>query len=162
PVREGEMRLVQLIVDHVGQVAITPVNDRFNDAVTFEFGKDRKIGWIAFTEVSKDKSLVLDGRFVPDAHLRGEVPFPFGGLLHALPLAVIFPAVVTAPDMLTLDPTDGQLNAAVRTARGNDVAFAAGTAVERKIFAHDAKRLGLPGRDVLHPVHGMPELSQIS
>src|SRR6185437_6573775 len=81
----------------------------------------------------------------------------FGGLLVALAGAVEFPAVIDAAYVVTLDPAEMHLRAAMRATIVDDLRGAALAAIDREILAHDADRPGLAGRQVLGAHHRHPE-----
>src|SRR5262249_49881586 len=110
----------------------------------------------AVSEISEDKTEILARRVGRDPHLAGEARL-LRRLLHALPRAIVLPAVIDAADAVLLDPAEVNRRAAMRTPVGDDLRLAGRAAVERIILAHDAHRLGLAGRQVLAAVDRVPE-----
>lgn len=96
---------------------------------------------IALAEVDEYESEILFRGTTPDPNLLGK-GFLFRRLLDTLPRAVEFPAVKAAADAISLDPADRKRRLAVRATKVDDLRSAAFAAIESKIFAHDADRLG--------------------
>src|SRR6185437_7064203 len=91
----------------------------------------------ALAEIPEDEPHRLARRIGADAHLAGE-PRLFGGLLVALAGAVEFPAVIDAAYVVTFDPAEMHLRAAMRATIVDDLRGAALAAIDREILAHDA------------------------
>src|SRR5437773_1465836 len=84
-----------------------------------------------------------------------------GGLLHALPAAVVFPAVIEAADGVALDPAGGKLCPAVDAARVEEVDAAFGPPIQRVVDIHDPDRLRLARGKVGRVVHRLPEAPHV-
>src|SRR5258705_6757389 len=115
---------------------------------------------VALAEINEDQFEVFLRRTTANANLFGE-GFLFGGLLDALPGAIVFPTVKAAANAIVLDPADRKLGLAVRTTKIDDVRFAAFAAVEGEFFAQDFDRLGPTGLQIFGATNRMPEFPHV-
>jgi len=112
-------------------------------------------------EVGEDQAQILLRGAATNGYFLRET-FVFRRLLDALAGAVVFPAVIETADAIVLDPTRGQLRAAMGTSKIDDVSPSARTTIKREAFAHDMDRHGVAGSQLLRNVDRVPEHSQIS
>src|SRR6266536_2343358 len=119
-------------------------------------GIERKRRSVAFAKISEDQAKILPSRTVPYANLACE-GFLLGGLLCALTGTVKQPTVIHAADAVAFDPAGGELRAAMRAAKSDDMRGSGLATVERKTLAHDLDRFSLAGAELLGAIDGMPE-----
>ena len=84
-----------------------------------------------------------------------------GGLLHALSSPIVDPPVIEAADGVAMNPTWGEVHPAVGAPGVDQVGLARFATVQGVVHAHDAHRLGVPGRQVVGVVHRLPEGAHI-
>src|SRR6185312_15201996 len=94
-----------------------------------ELGKARKRRRLALAEIGEDEAEIFLDRIGRDADLGGEGR-ALGRLLHALPGAVVQPAVIEAAQAIALDRAERQRRLAVRAAVGEEMRRAALAAIE--------------------------------
>jgi hypothetical protein len=70
--------------------------------------------------------------------------------------------VIEAAQSIALDPTGGELHAAMRAARLHQKYFAGLAAIEREILAHDAQRHRAAGFQIDAVIDRLPEPPQIA
>src|SRR5439155_23576672 len=78
-------------------------------------------------------------------------------LLCALTGTVKQPTVIHAADAVAFDPAGGELRAAMRAAKSDDMRGSGLATGERKALAHDFDRFSLAGTELFGAMYGMPE-----
>src|SRR4029450_3853950 len=119
-------------------------------------GIERKRRSVAFAKKSEHRAKIRASRTVPYANLACE-GFLLCGLLCALTGTVKQPTVIHAADAVAFHPAGGELRAAMRAAKSDDMRGSGLATVERKTLAHDLDRFSLAGAEFLGAMDGMPE-----
>ena len=87
---------------------------RFQDAFALELRIPREWRRLPLAQIGEDEPQVVADRVAPDLDA-GTEGLWLGGLLGALPVPVVLPAVVEAADLLALHPAGAELRPPMRT-----------------------------------------------
>ena len=65
--------------------------------------------------------------------------------------------MIDAADAVAFDPAGGELRAAMRAAKADDMGCSALATIQRKSFAHDLDGFGLARAELFGAMYGMPK-----
>src|SRR4029077_9067399 len=155
---KGHVHFVHAVLEALqivaGNLLGVPDLDQALGHAVREMRERRRLAW---AKIAENQPKIFAGRIGPNRDLARETWF-LGGLLDAAAGALEFPAVIGATDAVTLDPAEMHRRAAVRAMMSDNLCSSGEAPIKRVILAHDPDRFGVPGRQVLAAIDGMPKL----
>src|SRR5581483_493488 len=129
--------------------------------IVLELRETRKVGRLPFAQVREHEAEVVLGRIRANSDPAAKW-LGLGGLLGALSVGTVLPAVIEAADLVSLDPAGRELRTSMGAAERDRVSVTALTAVEGEVLAGDTDGLGSPGDQILRAMDGDPETPQVA
>src|SRR5262249_10286821 len=156
--RKSHVHLIHAVLEALQVIArhMLGVPD-LDQALGHPVGKMRERRRLAGPEIAEYEPKIFARWKRPNRDLARETRL-FGGLLDAAARALEFPAVVGAADAVVLNPAEMHRGSSVWTPVGDNLRGPGVAAIERVILTHDPDRFGMPDRQVLAAIDGMPKL----
>jgi hypothetical protein len=158
---ELDMAHVERVLEVLKRVARAEVRIDLDEAHrSIELRIARKLRRVAVAEIREDQPQIVARRVRANGDFiakRG----PFGRLFETRAVGAETPAVVKAAQRVAVDPTGGELGAAMRTTRVDHDRSAARATIQREILTHDAQRRRLSRRKIRAVKHRLPKTAQV-
>src|SRR5262249_20705885 len=130
---EPDMAFVEEVLEVLKPVAGTGIDLRRNHFRAFPLGVPRELRGFAFAEEDKDHAKIFFRRVSTDPDILFKA-FGFEGLINALAVRAVGPAMVGTPDVVTFDPAAAQQGSSVSASILDAVDLAVLASVDGKVL----------------------------